>query len=322
MPPKTHSLLRPISPLAHQSSIPRSRTLGMLSTLANTFSRSNHSLHNTKSAINLAPARSPIVSIVATSSPPVATFTTNIRQISTAQESGYWCGRFQSLTSRFQQERLEDAVNDPRIMARYVCKQCPESPILKTFASKFNFRKSKKDDDEWENKQAWERKSQDEVDKLMEKEEEHRNLKALRHLEASCATTEAKESFWQWQLSYARTDARHKMYLPKGGRMSDGDQVNWASRMFGGTPAGSPTPSVGRGGFGAIKKTTSMLTLRQQSQAQVAQQSRSIIPVQPAAPTHGSDYSQPASAAHVKHIPLQVGHPGMRALPRQLTMTG
>ena len=179
---------------------------------------------------------------------------------------------------------LEDALHDPKVMSRYICKPRPVSPAMKTFAKKLSFRK--KDDDRWKQHQDWERKAQEEIDRVMDREEEKRNKKALKHLETLCITAGAKESFWNWQVSYARNDVCDKTYLPQGGRMSDDSPGNWASRVFGNTstPAGSPAPSIGRGGFNVFRKKASMVGLRQQSQAQLSQQRQAPVPAVSAVP--------------------------------------
>jgi hypothetical protein len=53
--------------------------------------------------------------------------------------------------------------------------------------------------------------------------------RVFRDLEALCATTEAKKSLWEWQLTYARQE-QDEALLPAGGKMTD-DKGGWVSRM-------------------------------------------------------------------------------------------
>jgi hypothetical protein len=283
----------------------------MLSTLANTFSRSNLSLHSNKSAINLAPTSDPTISITGTSSPPLPTFTTNIRQIHNAQLSNYWCGRFQTLASRFQQETLEAAMSDPKVMANYIPKR--DEPIV----NKFRFGRFKKDD-LYERTLEAERKAGEAIDKLMEREEEERFKKVLRQLEALCVTAETKESFWEWQQEYARSQ-KNKNYLPARGCMVNGEKEGWASRAFNGGPGDSPT-------LGALRKTASSLSMRERGQAQKCQRQdvpfheslQEAVPPQEPVPDQETAASQEATLRQEAIIP-QEAVPSQEADPLQVT---
>lgn len=193
----------------------------MLGTLSNAFSRSGLSLHSNRSNPNLTRTGEPTVSISSSSHPPVPTFTTSIRQIHTAQENAYWSGRFRTLVSQLQQQVLEATIINPKILAKYIPKAWDERRAR--FINYVN-RISKvtgrpePEVDLYRQKQEWERKSQDAVEDLMEEEEEEQIVKVLRTLETLCVTTEAKRSFWSWQLTYARAHQNEK-YLPVGGRM-------------------------------------------------------------------------------------------------------
>jgi hypothetical protein len=100
MQPQTLRLLGPISPTrTAPPQMPKSRTMGMLSSLTSSFSRSNLNLSTSSRQTSVSSARS-TVSISSISSPMPLVTTSNTRQIHTAQPNSYWSGRFQGLNDR------------------------------------------------------------------------------------------------------------------------------------------------------------------------------------------------------------------------------
>jgi hypothetical protein len=194
--------------------------MGFLGTLNNTFSRSSLSLHSNRSNSSVTRTGDPTVSISNSASPPVPTFTTSICQIHITQENAYWCGRFSTLLNEYKQQAHDRCMKDSKYLQRYIPKAWdPKKARFLVLKHKLaNAGKEEPGVDMSEAKQEFLRKSQEEVDNFMAKEEQEQILKVLRTLEQWCVTTEAKRSFWSWQLTYARFRKEEK-YLPVRGRM-------------------------------------------------------------------------------------------------------
>lgn len=63
-------------------------------------------------------------------------------------------------------------------------------------------------------------------------DEDERCKRVFVHLEAFCATDEARASLRLWQQDYARKTGRKKL-LPKGGAMQDRQSGSYISRIMG-----------------------------------------------------------------------------------------
>lgn len=68
-------------------------------------------------------------------------------------------------------------------------------------------------------------------------DEDERCRRVFVHLEAFCATNEARKSLHLWQQDYARKTGRKKL-LPKGGAMEERHGGSYISRIMGGKRIG------------------------------------------------------------------------------------
>lgn len=246
--PKTLRLLGPISPTrnkpaplrTNQAQMPKSRTMNMISSLTASISRSSLSSSKsrpnlnasynrtpsytsyTKSTTNLTPIPSTLRS---TSPPPLPPFTTNIRQIHTAQPSSYWCGRFQALNDRFQHEIFEASLIDPIRYKQYITITEYDTPKKSSVNMK----------DSCDQATTFTRH--------MEDEDMKREKRVFIHLEALCATKAARHSLSEFQQLYARKMGNEGL-LPVGGRMYDREP--WLTKI------GKAMDSIKRGGSGSV----------------------------------------------------------------------
>jgi len=222
--------------------------LNMLSSLTSSISRSSLNLnhHYNRQASNTSRSEDPVVPTPSKVSAPLPVFTTNIRQIQTAQPSSYWSGRFQALHDRFHNEILDACLLDPQIFQEYVAVMSP--PKLS----------SSKQSSPTANTSL----------KLMVEDEDRRSKRVFVRLEALCATNEARKSLYDWQVQFARI-MENEALLPHGATMTDKIPVNWVGRMgrafSGGKTKGAESGNVGRksvfGLKGEKRRTTVLPTV-------------------------------------------------------------
>lgn len=236
--PQTLRLLGPISPTCNvHPQIPKSRTMGMLSSLTSSFSRSNLNLSTSSSRQTSVSSARSTFSMSSTS--PLPVFITNTRQIHTAQPNSYWSGRFQALNDRFHNELLENALQDSKIMRRYTDQSPPPQAIHLPTLEKSNGKTTKQ-----ERVTNFE-EIEDTCSAFISEDQGKCIRRVFVHLEALCVTSEAKKSLWEWQLAYARQE-QSEYLLPSGGKMTD-DRTGWVSRMSRAIRgSGSSEASVGR----------------------------------------------------------------------------
>jgi hypothetical protein len=158
-------------------------------------------------------------------------FTTNDRQISTAQPNAYWCGRFQALSDRFRNELLEASLKEPLKFKEFMTSSSSSSTTPEITGMQINWNKIAISGkpiiyrEEIDSETAF----HDATEKFLKDEEDRRSKRVFTHLEALCLTPEAKKSLWEWQLAYARKEKKEKL-LPLGAKMTD-DRNGWVSRV-------------------------------------------------------------------------------------------
>ncbi|KAM0320074.1 hypothetical protein ACHAO8_000667 [Botrytis cinerea] len=96
-------------PKQESTSLPKSKTFGVFSTLKN--SSSIQWLHSNRLTSNPTHSAGPTISTTKYS--PIPEFTTNTLQVHTAQPFAYWCGRFQAVSDRYQSENFHVCVTNP-----------------------------------------------------------------------------------------------------------------------------------------------------------------------------------------------------------------
>jgi hypothetical protein len=195
--------------------------MGMLSNLTSSFSRSNINLSASRQTSGSS-TQSAMPTSVRTN-PPLPLFTTNMRQIHTAQPNSYWCGRFQALSDRFHTEVLDACLLDSEMLQQYVAASSSSPPPSN---SKGRGKAKSKGVKETEETQKILHSTT--TDNITE-DHDRRSNRAFVHLQALCTTNEAKNSLWQFQLLFARMEGKPKL-LPSGGKMSD-ERGGWVSRV-------------------------------------------------------------------------------------------
>jgi hypothetical protein len=246
----------PISPSHNQPTqgISKSRTMGMLSNLTSSFSRSNLHLNynggnnrqslsfaggrsdlpKTKSSLNIrttAPAttatsdvtaRAPTMKIRPRSTVSIPIFVPEENQIHEAQPVPWWCGRFQSLYDFYSNQMLQSTLVDSEEYQRCVA-PTPEGFVLPRLL---------KDKDKTKEKQSTSA-DDDPLDDnrlgssiYLQEDAEKRSRRAFNTLYTYCMNNEAKKSLWDFQLLYARKHDSPNL-LPVGGSIKDG----WMTRL-------------------------------------------------------------------------------------------
>lgn len=168
---------------------------------------------------------------------------------------------------------MEVAIEDPSILDKYMPTRT-QPPALSSITNvRFKGQrqdKGKAKEDTYDKRIEGKVRTQEDIDRMMMREEEERNKRVLSHLEALCVTNEARRSLWEFQLGYARA-ARNVKYLPFGGRMA-GERTGWASRMgrvMSGMTSSGTLSSLGRrsGSGGMAKKKESMMVLGERARS-------------------------------------------------------
>jgi len=196
--------------------MPRSRTLGMLSSLTSSFSRSNLNISSSRH-ISASSARSAAELSASTWSSSPLLVTSNTRQIHTAQPNSYWCGRFQALNDRFHNEALEMSLQDSSMLKQYIEEVTPSTKpkLISTLRGK-----SQTESEELDIVNSCSRTMLELTDKRLQR--------VFLHLQALCVTSDAKKSLWDWQLAFARIE-QNETLLPTGGKMEE--RPGWVSRV-------------------------------------------------------------------------------------------
>ncbi|KAI1880884.1 hypothetical protein JX265_001124 [Neoarthrinium moseri] len=230
------SKLRPLAPL------PKSSTLNVLSNLTASISRTSLSKFSRSTSISSTAESEPRTSIASSSSVRLpGVNASNPLQISTAQPSAYWTGRFMALQDRFRNEMLLPENMTTLITAhaeRSIVPDCaskPSSSHVPASSSNPSLVRSKarkpkhSSSNVANNAKLRSRLAQESLDAARLEDEDNRARRVFLHLEAMCTTSEAKRSLHAWQQSYARRMGREEL-LPRGGTMDD---KGWVGRFLG-----------------------------------------------------------------------------------------
>lgn len=260
-PQKPTRLMGPISPARNQNQpgqgLSKSRTMGVLSSITSSFSRSNlHMSHNgtnrqsssssfagsrldlskSRSSVHLrstAPATTEVSNITAAAAPTTSlhshshsrsssatvmfTEEEKVKLIHEAQPNSYWCGRLSSLYTQYSNEMLAAIAEDPENLSKYT------APTPLGFVPP----RLSKDKDKEKNKDGQPKLNNDPLDSerlassmFLASASDERYRRAFATLRSYCPTAEAKKSLWDFQQQYARNQ-RNERFLPAGGHMTD-----------------------------------------------------------------------------------------------------
>ncbi|KAI0011541.1 hypothetical protein F4779DRAFT_615562 [Xylariaceae sp. FL0662B] len=248
--------------------IPRSRTFNVLSNITSSLSRtslgsftrnesrqastSSIATNNTATSLNAGNAvsgssQSLLKQHAGSSRTPLLV---DQRQIHTAQSSEYWTGRFLALQDRFHSEMLlpENLTNLVNVHAERswvppVTTGKPAASLPNSFTTALIYapNQSQNQPEKGKHRQTpsnstaasgtstSKQYSSSEAAGLLA-DEDHRDHRVFKHLEALCTTSEARKSLHAWQQGYARRMGKANL-LPKGGTMEDKDK-GWVGRLF------------------------------------------------------------------------------------------
>jgi hypothetical protein len=231
--------------------LPKSQTMGMLSNFTTSLSRPNFNLSDNRQAF----ASTTHPADVTASDPnyiSLPLFTPNTHQIHTSKINSYWCGRFQALCDRFQDEHLlmnKEAVEQYDTDDSLSPPSTP-SPVTKGMDS-FRSKSAEEHDGSFLRSMTSGKK---------DAEQDKRSSRAFLHLQSLCTTNEARRSLWEFQLHFARIKGKSHL-LPNGGKMMD-DRGSWFGRVGRAMVGGNNTGSGLRSSLGMGKRKNSMITFR------------------------------------------------------------
>jgi hypothetical protein len=230
--------------------LPKSRTMGMLSNFSTPFSRHNYS-HGDNRLVSM-PSKHP--ADVTASDPnyiPLPLFTPNLHQIHTLQANSYWCGRFQALCDRFNDEHL---VLNTDITQQYDTDSSSSPPSAPTPRTEESYVLISKPFEEKDNNNfpgygtsVYQKEDQDK-----------RNSRAFLHLQSLCTTNEARRSLWEFQLHLARIKGKPNL-LPRGGKMVE-ERGSWFGRVGRAIVGGNNTGFKPRSSLGMGRRRSSVVS--------------------------------------------------------------
>lgn len=230
-------------------SLPKSRTLNVFSNLTASLSRGSlPSFSRTISSSSAASGndgashRPHTASTTSTQEVEVV----NPRQVTGAQSSEYWTGRFMALQDRFQSEMLLPDNLTTLITAHAERSQPSPAPapvqnaIVPTSTSipNLSYPHTRGHKHKSSISSTASNRASRELDATLLMDEDNRARRVFLHLEALCITNEAKKSLHTWQTSYARRMGKECL-LPRG-ESSKG----WVGRLLGKNDHGSKRGSI------------------------------------------------------------------------------
>ncbi|KEY66901.1 hypothetical protein S7711_08181 [Stachybotrys chartarum IBT 7711] len=157
--------------------------------------------------------------------------------ITTAQPSEYWSGRFMTLNDKFMSENLDPDALSQQIMAHHRIAQPKKKPFHKQRSTHLSLSTTTSALASLPSTES--RRSEDEDDR-------HRRIFA--RLGSLCITLEARQSLHDWQQQYARHHNKPHL-LPRGRTMSDKTLMK---RLFGGKEKKSARQSLSSGRNGIV----------------------------------------------------------------------
>ncbi|KAF7959024.1 hypothetical protein EAE96_002541 [Botrytis aclada] len=220
-------------PKQESTSLPKSKTFGVFSTLKN--SSSIQWLHNNRSTSNPTHSAGPTISTTRYS--PIPEFTTNTLQVHTAQPFAYWCGRFQAVSDRYQSEDFDICVINPLSVPRDsdVKREKPSSHYRRTGKILREANSPSNSDSPASFLYKSHKKTPVKSSKTVLafstpanflEDFDKRAQKVMVFLASLCCTSPAKKSLREWQIQYA-TVMKNKALMPR----NDADDKGFFGRM-------------------------------------------------------------------------------------------
>lgn len=249
--PRSRTLSNVFSGISHSFSrsslIPSRRTNDNSSSTASLSGVSNASVTTAITAVkNPTPTRLPVSksgrwSLGSHKSQPDLCLSRDPCFIYESQPSAYWTGRFMSLHDKFQSEALTPKNMQSLVLAHSQrnkemdTQRSRQSHPLDMRYSRYNTRlpPSATSAAILQQTSGNVAEAVAHADAALLLDDDERCKRVFLHLEAFCATDEARISLRTWQQEYARKTGRKKL-LPKGGLMQDRHTSSYISRIMGG----------------------------------------------------------------------------------------
>ncbi|KAF5878105.1 uncharacterized protein Bfra_000272 [Botrytis fragariae] len=220
-------------PKQESTSLPKSKTFGVFSTLKN--SSSIQWLQSNRSTSNLTHSAGPTIST--TKYLPIPEFTTNTLQVHTAQPFAYWCGRFQAVSDRYQSEDFHVCVINPLPVPRDsdIKREKPSSHYRRTGKILREANSPSNSDSPASYLDRSHKKTPVKSYKTVLtfstsahflEDFDKRAQKVMVFLASLCCTSPAKKSLREWQIQYA-TVMKNKALMPR----NDADDKGFFGRM-------------------------------------------------------------------------------------------
>lgn len=161
-----------------------------------------------------------------------------------AQPSAYWTGRFMSLRDKFQSELLspknmESLIHVQKERTAAINQQDRQRRRAQSKKKTYSHRFSASLPSSATSAAVLQRETSGRrlADVALLLDDDDRYRRVFVHLEASCATDEARRSLRLWQQDYARKTGRKKL-LPEGGSMEERTGGSYFTRIIGGRLVG------------------------------------------------------------------------------------
>ncbi|KAF7894473.1 uncharacterized protein EAF01_009924 [Botrytis porri] len=251
-------------PKQESTSLPKSRTFGVFTTLKN--SSSIQWLHSNRPTSNPTHSAGPTISTTKYS--PTPEFTTNTLQVHTAQPFAYWCGRFQAVSDRYQSEDFHVCVINPLPVPRDsdIKREKPSSHYRRTGKIHREANSPLKSDSPAPFLEKSHRKTPVKSYKTVLafstpahflEDFDKRAQKVMVFLASLCCTSPAKKSLREWQIQYA-TVMKNKALMPR----NDADDKGFFGRMGRVISDGVNGTKNGTSGRGTVMGKRSAFSLR------------------------------------------------------------
>lgn len=251
-------------PKQESTSLPKSKTFGVFSTLKN--SSSIQWLHSNRSTSNPTHSAGPTISTTKYS--PIPEFTTNTLQVHTAQPFSYWCGRFQAVSDRYQSEDFHVCVINPFPVPRDsdIKREKPSSHYRRTGKTLREANSPSNSDSSAPFLERSHKKPPVKSHKTVLafstpahflEDFDKRAQKVMVFLASLCCTSPAKKSLREWQIQYA-TVMKNKALMPR----NDADDKGFFGRMGKVISDGVNGSKNGTNGRGTVMGKRSAFSLR------------------------------------------------------------
>lgn len=141
------------------------------------------------------------------------TLGTDPRTVYAAQSGAYWCGRYAAIKDRIRNELMDASMTDPEKYRRIVGPFIEEDIQDPQHEKKGTHHELLDDDQDLENHVT-------SCLTCAQVKEDKVALGVFKEIQGWCVTQESRDSFWWWQLRYARAQ-KNEVYLPKNASMRD-----------------------------------------------------------------------------------------------------